>query len=183
MADRPALESHPGSGNPVSGIVKILNTHSKYGFVSLALHWIIVLGIVVQWLLAENDAIPLHQSLGMVMLALAVLRLLWRLSNPRPAWPADMKPYEVGLARIVHVAFYALLFAIPVSGWALGSVEDEPLRFFNQFDIPRLVLGSEETLEEVHETLFNGLAALALLHVIGAAKHWLIGRKSRAAEA
>jgi cytochrome b561 len=73
----------------------------------------------------------------------------------------------------VHFAFYVLLIAIPISGWALSSVEDEPLRFFNWFEVPRLVLAGEKTLEEIHESLFNALVALAVLHVIGAAKHWL----------
>ena len=155
--------------------VSILNTQTRYGVVSRALHWSIVLGIVAQWLLAEagDAALPLHQSLGMSILGLAVFRLVWRLANPTPAWPADMKPYEVALARTVHVAFYLLLFAIPITGWALSSAEGEPLRFFGLFDIPRIVLGSEDTLEEVHELLFNVLVGLAVLHALGAAKHWL----------
>lgn len=152
--------------------VKVLNTPSNYGFVSLALHWMIVLGIIGQWALAESDAMPLHQSFGMVILALAAVRLAWRLLNPTPAWPSDIKPYEITLARVVHVAFYVLLFAIPLSGWAVASTEEEPLRIFGWFDLPRFVVGSEDTLEEIHEVLFNVLVALAVLHVLGAIKHW-----------
>lgn len=155
--------------------MKLLNTPAHYGLVSLALHWIIVFGIIAEWALAESDILPLHQSIGITILALAAIRLAWRALNPTPAWPADMKKYEMVLARVVHVAFYALLFAIPVTGWALASVEDEPLRFFGT-DLPRIVLGSEDTLEDVHETLFNILVALAVLHVAGAAKHWLAAR-------
>jgi cytochrome b561 len=161
--------------------MKLLNARDGHGLVSLALHWIIVIGIVTQWALAESEAVPLHQSLGVTLLALAAVRLLWRLVNPRPDWPADMKPYEIGLARVVHAAFYLLLFAIPLSGWALASVEDEPLNFFGWFDLPRFVVGTEDTLEEVHELLFNILAALAVLHVLGAAKHWMARRSGRAA--
>lgn len=158
--------------------MKLLNTRSQFGLISLALHWIIVLGIIVQWALAEafDDDIALHQSIGILLLGLAAIRLTWRLLNPVPAWPADMKPYEVTLARIVHVSLYVLLFAIPLSGWALSSAEGEPLRFFNWFEIPRLGFGSEDMLEEVHETLFNVLVGLAVLHVLGAAKHGLARR-------
>jgi cytochrome b561 len=171
--------------------MNLINTRSQYGLVSRTLHWIIVLAIFAQWLLAEADddshpvygselsALTLHQSIGLIVLLLAVLRLAWRIMNPTPAWPEDMKSYEITLARVVHVAFYALLFAIPLTGWALSSVEDEPLRFFNWVDVPRIVLAGEETLEEVHETLFNILLALAALHVIGAAKHWLARRFRR----
>jgi len=157
--------------------MKLLNTRSSYGLVSLALHWMIVLGIIGEWALAESDNLTLHQSIGLTILALAVVRLAWRAANPKPAWPPDMKPYEINLARVVHVAFYVLLFAIPLSGWALASAEDEPLRFFGWFDLPRMVVGSEDTLEEVHETLFNILLALAALHVLGAFKHWIASRR------
>lgn len=153
--------------------MKLLNTKSSYGIISLALHWVIVFAIVGQWALAESEQVSLHQSIGIVILALAVVRLAWRASNPKPAWPADMKAYEITLARVVHVTFYVLLFAIPLSGWALGSVEDEPLTFFGWFDLPRYVVGSEDTIEEVHEVLFNVLVGLAVLHVLGAIKHWI----------
>jgi cytochrome b561 len=162
--------------------MKMLDTRSNYGLVSRALHWIVVLAIVAQWLLAEADddaiALTLHQSIGLSVLMLAVVRVAWRALNPHPAWPADMKPYQVMLARIVHVCFYVLLFAIPVTGWALSSVEEEPLRFFNWFDVPRIALLSEETAEEVHEVMFNVLAALAALHILGAAKHWIARRRA-----
>ena len=162
--------------------MKLLNTRLQYGLISRALHWIIVLAIVAQWLLAEAgedagplygsgfEALTLHQSIGLTVLVLALVRLTWLALSPKPAWPADMKPYEITLARAVHFAFYVLLFAIPLAGWALSSVEDEPLRFFNLFDVPRIALAGEETLEEVHEALFNALAALAVIHIIGAAK-------------
>ena len=162
--------------------MSILNTPSRYGLVSRGLHWIIVLAIIAQWLLAEagDAAMPLHQSIGISIVVVALIRLAWRLVNPSPAWPADMKPSEIRLARVVHVALYVLLFAIPISGWALSSVEDQPLRFFNAFDLPRIALGSEDTLEELHEMLFNGLLALAVLHVLGALKHWFAGHRGAA---
>jgi cytochrome b561 len=161
--------------------MKLANTTSCYGLVSLTLHWIVVFGIVGAWALAESDNLTLHQSIGLAIFALAVVRLAWRAVNPKPAWPADMKPYEINLARAVHVSFYVLLFAIPLSGWALASAEGDPVRFFGWFDLPRVVVSSEETLEEVHEMLFNALVALAALHVLGAAKHWLAGRSRRTA--
>ncbi|HEY0938526.1 MAG TPA: cytochrome b [Steroidobacter sp.] len=171
--------------------MNLLNTRSAYGVVSRTFHWVIVLAILAQWLLAEAnedssplpgsslDALTLHQSIGLTVLLLAVMRLLWRFVNATPAWPDDMGTYEIALARAVHFSFYVLLFAIPITGWALSSVEDEPLRFFNWFEVPRFVLAGEDTLEEVHETLFNILVALAVLHVIGAAKHWLTARLRR----
>src|SRR5690606_39333979 len=96
------------------------------------------------------DALTLHQSIGLIVLLLAVVRLMWRFVNVTPAWPDDMRTYEIALARAVHFIFYVLLFALPVTGWALSSVEAEPLRFFNWFDVPRFVLArSEEYTSEL----------------------------------
>lgn len=131
-------------------LVNQLNTQSQYGFISRALHWIIVAAIVAQWLLAEAeedsapiygssfDTLTLHQSIGLTILLLTIIRLAWRSLNPTPAWPVDMKPYEVMLARAAHVAFYVLLLAVPMAGWALSSAEEQPLQFFNWFDWKKL---------------------------------------------
>jgi cytochrome b561 len=175
--------------------MRLLNTSSQYGLVSRGLHWIIVGAIVAQWLLAEAgedsganngadfDALGLHQSIGLTVLMVALVRFAWRFFNPKPAWPADMKSYEIRLARAVHAGFYLLLFAIPLTGWALSSAEPEPLRFFNGFNVPRIASSGKETFEEAHEILFNILVALAVLHVVGAAKHRLVNRAGRRSEA
>jgi len=55
-------------------------------------------------------------------------------------------------------------------------------RFF-WFDVPRIVVAGEDPLEDLHEILFNVLVALAALHVLGAAKHWVTGRFRRGASA
>jgi len=61
-------------------------------------------------------AASIHNSLGIAILALALLRILWRVVELPPAPPATMKSYEIALARTVHIAFYFLLFAIPING-------------------------------------------------------------------
>lgn len=53
------------------------------------------------------------------------------------------------------------------------------MRFFDWFDVPRVALSNEDTLEETHEILFDILVALAALHVLGATKHWIVSRRSR----
>jgi cytochrome b561 len=169
-----------------------LNTRSRYGSIAASLHWLIVAAVVAQYFLAEagegeQDGPPrvfsaagIHNSLGIAILALMLLRILWRAVELPPAAPPGMKPHEVLLARTVHVAFYCLLFAIPLSGWALATVDQQPLSFFGLFDLPQLRIGaqlpiagtlSKDQLEDAHEILFNVLVGLALLHVAAALKH------------
>ena len=170
------------------------NTFSRYGFVASSLHWIIAAGIIAQYFLAEAaeetehaanevlSAANIHMSLGMTLLALAVIRIAWRLLEAPPESPTTMKGIEVTAARAVHIAFYVLLFAIPISGWALTTVEGESLRYFGLFDLPQLRIGAqlgtldEEQLEEVHEVLFNILVILAALHLAAALKHHFFDR-------
>ena len=84
------------------------------------------------------------------------------------------------LARGTHFGFYVLLFALPLTGWALAAADAQSISFFGLFELPQLrIFGmtlSEDQLEEVHEVLFNVLLGLALLHVAAALKHHFIDR-------
>lgn len=174
------------------------NTNSRYGLIASALHWMIVAGIIGQYILAEAGedrqgasasaftALNAHTSMGVLILALALIRLVWRWIDPPPAWPVTMRRYEIGLARTVHWTFYALLFAIPITGWALATVDAQPATFFGLFQLPQLRIGAqwpiaggtlnEAQLEEAHEILFNLLMVLAILHIIAALLHQFVKR-------
>ena len=169
--------------------MELRSTVARYGFVARSLHWIIVLGIVAQYFLAEAEEseraavgtmgpMDWHISVGIVLLA--AVRVVWRMIDRTPAWPLHMPRYEKVLATIMHVALYALLFAIPISGWLLASVEGESLSMFGILDLPALgPAGSEQRehlIEEVHETLFNVMFVLAIVHVLAALKHHFIDR-------
>jgi cytochrome b561 len=167
------------------------NSLSRYGIVAKSLHWLVVLGIVAQYLLAEAQeeesqsrgamtAMDWHVSIGITLLALAVLRVVWRAAEVKPEWPTSMRGFERLLARVGHIGLYALLFALPLSGWLLLSVEGEALRLFGWFELPAIAPAGTEArehlIEEVHEVLFNALFALAILHVLAALKHQFIDR-------
>ena len=171
--------------------MRLRNTLASYGFVARSLHWTIVLGIVAQYFLAEAgeseraaaaamSPMDWHMSLGLTLLALAVVRALWSIFDRTPTWPAQMQGYERFLALLVHLALYALLFAVPLSGWLLASVEGEALSLFGWFDVPALGPPGGEQREhlivEVHEVLFNALFVLAIVHVVAALKHHFIDR-------
>jgi cytochrome b561 len=163
------------------------NSSERFGLLAGLLHWSIVLGVIAQYFLAEAgedskaqpgalDAMSLHRSIGFTILALAIVRLIWRLIDAPPRWPDSMRPFERRFAKLIHVAFYALLFAVPLSGWALASAEGDRMSFFGLFTMPPLPVGEamEHTVEEVHEILFNVLAALGLLHLLAALKHQFV---------
>src|SRR6201999_4346461 len=69
----------------------------------------------------------LHKSLGITVLLLMVLRVLWRFIGRTPALPAWLSWYERAGAKAAHLSLYLLLFALPLTGWALVSSSALPI--------------------------------------------------------
>ena len=165
------------------------NTTRSWGSLSKAFHWLIVLLIINQWWIASRadelkglaklEALAWHKSFGMTILMLAVLRLLWRLVNPTPDLTVETRRWERVLARISHVLLYALIFAMPLTGWMMSSAKNYPVSWFKMFQFPDLVAPAEQTFHQMldlHHLLFKVLVGVALLHVAGALKHHFIDR-------
>jgi cytochrome b561 len=165
------------------------NSSLRYGYVAQALHWTIVALLVVQVTLAKiADGLPLgldklvllarHKSFGITILGLAALRLAWRLFDRPPPLP-PMPAWQAAAARINHWALYALLFAMPVTGWLMSSASNYPVSWFGIAQLPDFVAadpGLEERFESLHESLANLLIALVVLHVAAALKHQLVDK-------
>jgi cytochrome b561 len=158
---------------------------THYSAVAKAFHWLIAALIVTQFTLADMaDDLPIgahklallarHKSFGMTVLMLAILRLLWRLKNPPPALPDHMTPLERKLARATHIAFYVLLFAMPLTGWMMSSAKNYSVSWFGLFTWPNLI-GKNETafdvLRATHDTMSFILLSIAVLHILAALKH------------
>ena len=157
----------------------------RYTRVAVWLHWTIAALIVTQLIGGivmhklpnsvsfKFEAYQMHKSFGLVVLALSLARLAWRLTHRPPALSSDHAAWERTLARITHVAFYALMIAVPLAGWAMISNSALPSPFFlSPIDIPKLpVGGSVELWAEVHEYMAFTIIGLLALHVAGALKH------------
>ena len=163
------------------------NTHDRWGAVSQLLHWVIV--VLIGWMaylgltmgdlpngLQKIQTYGLHKSLGLTILALVVLRVLWRLYAGSPAHVPGTPAWQARVAGLTHLAIYALLFAIPLSGWVLNSASGFPLKWFGLFKVPPLTGKSEglhELAEEAHELMFWALVLLVVVHAGAAFWHHL----------
>ncbi len=169
------------------------NTTRSWGAISKSLHWLIVLLIITQWVIMQRaealqeakklaqfaDAVGWHKSIGMTVLMLAIIRLVWRWANPVPTLDGLAKGWERALAKLSHVLLYALIFAMPLSGWLMSSARGFSVSWFSQFTWPDLVSRDTalyEQLKDLHHTLFAALVVVALLHIAGALKHHFIDR-------
>jgi len=160
-----------------------------YNGVSKGLHWLIALLAFVLLAMGKlgeveadegNGLFGWHTALGLLVLALMVIRAVWRLTHAVPPPPRGVPAWQQRAAALTHGAFYALLMLLPVSGWLLASVEGDPLDFFGWFTVPWLPVpggdAAEDAIEEAHEILGNVLLLLAALHVAAGLKHHFIDR-------
>ncbi|QXQ05170.1 cytochrome b [Sphingosinicellaceae bacterium] len=167
--------------------------HSRYSTVAIVFHWTIAVllianlaaGLAFDRIEAADKQlfftlIQLHKSTGITILVLAVARLIWRLMNPPPPLPDHMTSAERVLATISHWGFYVLMFALPLSGWAMVSTGKLifPMFWYGLFEIPKLPIGNtqHETFENVHGLLGWVVLALIVLHVAAALKHHYFDR-------
>ena len=167
--------------------MSLKNTATEWGWLSKLFHWLIVLLILSQgsvglWMVTLRNSpdkiqlYALHKSFGLTILALALLRLLWRLYSGVPRPVPGMPRWQERIADLSHWGLYVLLFAIPISGWVLNSAAGFPLQWFGLFNLPPIT-GKEHNLhelaEELHELLFWILVSLALVHAAAAFYHHL----------
>ena len=167
------------------------NTRDRWGAVSQAFHWTIVLLIlglaIVGLTMGELPRTPkyfwvytAHKSLGITVLALMLLRLGWRLHAGAPEAVPGTPTWQARVAALTHWVLYALVLAMPLSGWLYDSASGlRPFRFFGLFDMPKLT-GPDEWLadqaHDAHELLFWVLVVLVALHAGAAFYHHLFQR-------
>ena len=97
----------------------------RYSRVAIVFHWTIAALVVANLaigLLHESllpGTIPLHQSIGLTVLALTAGRILWRLGHRPPPLPAEIPAWARGSAHALHMTLYLLMIAMPMSAWPM----------------------------------------------------------------
>ena len=166
------------------------NTRDQWGSISKLLHWLVVLLILVMaWIGLTMGDLPngpdkiatyaLHKSIGITILVLVLLRLGWRLYAGAPAPVPGTPSWQDRIASLTHWALYALLLAMPISGWVLNSSSGFPLQWFGLVNLPAIAGRDQdvhELAENMHETLFWILITLVVLHAAAAFYHHLFQR-------
>ncbi len=177
----------------------IRNSNTSWGSVSRAFHWSTVLLILIQiplgfYMVEAYDvykidyaddtefmrASLLHNTIGFIVLFVAVARLSWRSTQTNPELPNALVAYQRWLARLTHLVFYGLLLVYPLSGWAtLSAYEFEfPIFFFGWDSVPGIVPSVKEGsafdsdfFAEIHKACWKFGAVLLSLHVVAAIWH------------
>lgn len=163
----------------------------RFTWAARALHWIIaflVLGQIALGLASDNSREPLsiwlldkRVQIGLLIFALMILRLLWRMTHRPPPFPAAIAVWQRVAAAGVHRLLYILLLLMPVSGYVLWVWIGRPLSWFGLIQIPILFeSGDDETWRSIagyaHEYSAYVLIALLITHIGAALFHEFILR-------
>jgi cytochrome b561 len=165
----------------------VRSTAADWGAVTRLFHWgmlLLFIGIIsVGFYMTDLKLGPqklkiyaLHKSIGLTLLGLAVARLLWRLSERRPASP-PMPAWQERAAAATHVLLYVLMFVIPLSGWLFNSAAGFPLQWFHLVNLPALAAadpGLKALAKQIHLTGVITLIAVVALHAAAALKHHFV---------
>jgi cytochrome b561 len=170
-------------------VKRSFNLSERYTGVAIALHWLLALMLLISFSvglymadlpfsMARLKLFNWHKWAGVTILALSILRLVWRLTHRPP--PAAAGPaWQQAAAHAVHLGLYALFFAVPLVGWAYSSAAGFPIVWFSVLPLPDFVpkdAALAEIIKPWHEILAWAMAALVGLHVAAALKHHFIDR-------
>lgn len=157
-----------------------------YGATAKALHWLVVVALLGQyligWLMPDvhrgppGTAMGLHISLGISILILIVFRVAWRQAHP-VAQDTSLPVWQRNLSELVHWLLYALVLATAMSGWLFASARGWVVSLF--FVIPLPMLTSQNSalihrIDGLHQIAEWALLTVIIVHVGAALMHLLV---------
>lgn len=170
------------------------NESDRYGMVSRMIHWttailfitLIPMGIFASMIPEDAwyryDYYIVHETLGVIVLALLCVRLFWNKRSKRPELDGSLKPSERKLAHVAHIALYILMVAIPVTGFFMTSYHGFSTSFF-ALQLEPLWGKSEVYIiwGTFHKYILQYLVYIILgAHILGALKHHFIDKHTQA---
>ncbi|MDP1961297.1 MAG: cytochrome b [Reyranella sp.] len=181
-------------------------TQARYSTVAIILHWaiaaLLIWNVGLAWYANELEGaakigpLQLHKPIGITILLLTLVRIGWRFAKAPPPLSAHLKTWEKHLAKVVHVLFYVVLLALPLTGWAMVSASKLitvfPIDMFGLFHWPAIsalsnlptteLKETHELFEDAHHLLAKVIIyGLIPLHVLGALKHQFLDKDNELA--
>lgn len=163
----------------------------RYGIIARMFHWsvaLVVLLTIPAGFVMIQEGLPrdlqnalflFHKNVGVLILALVLLRLLWHRLQPPPPLPESTPRWQVRVAGVNHGLLYLLLLLMPVTGYVRVKAGGFPIETLDAWGVPALVPNSEALAGIAKTAHFYGgytIAALIGLHILAALYHGLIRR-------
>ena len=125
-----------------------MTNNGQFAMFSRILHWtmaamvlvMLFIGVaMVASLLDYHLLVSIHRPLGIAILILVVIRYVNRWINPPPPFPASMPPQERLIAHVSELSMYAMMFALPLIGWAMLSAANYPIVLCGSLHLPPIL--------------------------------------------
>jgi len=162
------------------------NTSTHYGAIVRLLHWGMALLIIVSIAAVElheffpkggatrNGMMAAHFQIGLLVFLLIWARLVAVFSDRTPPITPEPSLSQHVAAKLVHLALYASMIALPILGVLMTQAGDHSLAFLGVVQLPSFIGVDKDfskELKEVHEVIGNVLIGLVVAHVGAAVWH------------
>ena len=161
------------------------------------LHWVTALivmavvipaGVWIRYFEPADQAFKMrlyniHESFGIVVFALVLVRLVYRWLNPPPAWPPGTSAWVRLFAGLSHTSLYALLILMPVTGFLATNAWGFPLKVFEVLPLASPIGKDEALAKALSFTHWCGAVSMGVLlaaHVLGGLYHRFVARDALA---
>ena len=124
-----------------------------------------------------------HESLGVIVFVLTLMRLVWRWLFPPPPWPLGTPAWVRLASGLSHASLYALLVLMPITGFLATNAWGFPLKLFELLPIPSPIGKDEALAKALSFTHWCGAISMGVLliaHLLGALYHRFIARDALA---
>ena len=167
----------------------VKNSKSSYGWVAIALHWLMAIGIFCMFGLGlymveltyydawYRGSLELHKSVGVMLLLVWIGRVTWRWLNASPSMAGT--PIEKKAAHTVHVLLYLLMIGLMLTGYLISTADGRAIEVFGLFDIPAMSISfenQEDIAGDIHWGIAWSLMAMVALHALAAIKHQFVNK-------
>lgn len=162
------------------------NNKQRYGLISKGLHWLSALAVFALfglgfWMVDLDyysewyqRAPHWHESIGLLLFIVTLLRLLWRGIDRKPDAINEHSLREQKLSTIMVYSLYTILFTVLISGYLITSADGKAIEVFAWFTVPAFVLiadNQEDLAGAIHYYIAYILIFMAIVHALAALKH------------
>jgi cytochrome b561 len=162
---------------------------ARFPAISRLLHWLMAImvlsmlfigiGMVATESTRYHALVSVHEPLGIAILVLVFIRLVNRWLNPPPPLPASLPSWQRMAAAGSHYVLYALMFIMPLIGWAMLSAQPYPVVLAGSLRLPPILPQSATLyawLRQLHTVLAYLFFLVFLAHFGAALFHGLVRR-------
>lgn len=161
---------------------------SRFHGFAQALHWITAAALCFLlpfvWVAENFPPGPVrtfwymtHESMGISVFLLVLMRLSWRWRHTPPAYPPHIGRAQRIVAMVSHALLYAVLLIMPVTGYMMAG-NGQGVPYFRMFSLPGFAHNEALGIfaNTVHVMGQFALYTLIILHVAATVFHVAIRR-------